>query len=649
MSVVLKGGALLALAAATLLPVIPAYAQTADDNALNQSEDAFGTQVGSESTGIYTENDARGFSPLDAGNSRIDGIYFDQVWNLPSRLRHSTAIRVGFGAVDTPFVAPTGVVDQKLHPMPTEPGNSLILNRWWYGGYFHEWEYRLPINDRLAVRGGFGFAEIGQSDGSDGKSWASTTRAFVRLGGMEFSPFYAFGENRHDETKPLALVGAGHLPNIPPSRKYLGQKWAVGTRDYTNAGATLKGSVVGDLSFRGGIFRSIGDKDSNFTEVYDIRTADGQAAHYVLADPSHDIRSTSGEALFVWRFGGKDRNHRIFAGYRARDRLTETGGYRYIDFGLTSYGELDPQPEPDLSFGPVNRGRVRQSSWMAAYVGSPLKGTHLNVGLQKASYRGSIREGQTDLVGRTDADPWLYNAALLVEVTPSISAYVATQKGLEDSGIAPGNASNRDEQLPAVRSTQYEGGLRWNFGTGQLVFSAFQITKPYFSFGADRVFVVLGDERHRGLEASLAGRFGERLSLVAGAVLMDPAVTGLGREAGLVGRRPTGVPKVFGRIDANYRTDLPGKLILTGTFEYKGSSAATAAPIAHLEGRQLTVRPFYSFDLGLRQTFRINKTTVSLRAVMRNIFDKAGWQVSAPDVLFPTYRRSSLINLSVDF
>ena len=92
----------------------PAHAQLANDNALTKSDDAFGTQVGTESTGIYTEYDTRGFSPLDAGNSRIDGIYFDQVWNLPSRLRHSTAIRVGFGAVDTPFVAPTGVVDQEL-------------------------------------------------------------------------------------------------------------------------------------------------------------------------------------------------------------------------------------------------------------------------------------------------------------------------------------------------------------------------------------------------------------------------------------------------------------------------------------------------------------------------------------------------------
>ena len=39
--------------------------------------------------------------------------------------------------------------------------------------------------------------------------------------------------------------------------------------------------------------------------------------------------------------------------------------------------------------------------------------------------------------------------------------------------------------------------------------------------------------RHRGLEASLSGHFGERFNLVAGAVAMQPRVTGAAREAGL--------------------------------------------------------------------------------------------------------------------
>ncbi len=614
-----------------------------------ESEDAFGTSIGTETTGTYSEGDTRGFSPLDAGNVRIDGVYFDQVWNLASRLRRSTAIRVGFSAVDTPFVAPTGLVDQELHPWPKEPGNSLVFNRWWYGGHFHEWEARLPINDRLAFRGGMGFAKIGLSDGSDASSYAVTLRGFARIGDLEFSPYFTSGENTRDEAKPLVVVSSGFVPKVPPSRKYLGQKWSAGTRDFLNTGATLKGAVTGDLSFRGGLFRSVSDRPTNFAEIYNIRTTEGLARYSVLADPSHDIGSTSGEGLFVWRFGGRGRDHRIFAGFRARDRVTETGGAQLFDLGLVRYGDRDLRPEPEFSFGPSNRGRVRQSSWMAAYVGTIGGLGRINLGVQKARYRASVRNGRTGLVDRTQANPWLYNAALLVDVSPSLSAYVASQRGLEDIGIAPGNAANRDEQLPAVRSSQYEGGLRWDFGKGQLVLAGFQITKPYFSFAADQTFVEIGHQRHRGIEASLAGQLLERLNLVAGAVVMDPKVTGSGREAGLVGPRPTGVSKLFSRVNLNYSTDLPGKLVLTGSLEYKGSVPVTSARLAHLGGRQLTIDPFWTIDLGTRQTVQINKTTLVVRMTVRNVLDKAGWRVVAPNAMLLSNRRSVLINANLDF
>ena len=68
----------------------------------------------------------------------------------------------------------------------------------------------------------------------------------------------------------------------------------------------------------------------------------------------------------------------------------------------------------------------------------------------------------------------------MIDLADSLSAYVATQRGLEDSGVAPENAANRDAQLPATKTTQYEGGIKWDFGQGNhLVVAAFEIEKPY--------------------------------------------------------------------------------------------------------------------------------------------------------------------------
>ena len=53
-------------------------------------------------------------NPVDAGNVRLEGLYFDQVDRLSSRLSDSNTIRVGPAALRYPFPAPTGLVDYAL-------------------------------------------------------------------------------------------------------------------------------------------------------------------------------------------------------------------------------------------------------------------------------------------------------------------------------------------------------------------------------------------------------------------------------------------------------------------------------------------------------------------------------------------------------
>ena len=91
-----------------------AHAQRAAENALNSADDAFGSSVGLENTGIYSESDTRGFSPTKAGNVRIDGVYYDPVGSLSSRLRIGNVVRIGFAAEEYPFQAPTGIVEYRL-------------------------------------------------------------------------------------------------------------------------------------------------------------------------------------------------------------------------------------------------------------------------------------------------------------------------------------------------------------------------------------------------------------------------------------------------------------------------------------------------------------------------------------------------------
>ncbi len=72
------------------------WAEHAEVNAVTAAEDAFGTSIGLQNVGLYTPTDARGFSPQQAGNLRIEGLYFDQqTWVTSSCLVRETAMRIG--------------------------------------------------------------------------------------------------------------------------------------------------------------------------------------------------------------------------------------------------------------------------------------------------------------------------------------------------------------------------------------------------------------------------------------------------------------------------------------------------------------------------------------------------------------------------
>ena len=313
------------------------------------------------------------------------------------------------------------------------------------------------------------------------------------------------------------------------------------------------------------------------------------------------------------------------------------------------FGTPDPELEPAFVYTTPNRGQLRQSSFMLGYLGR-IDGLGLiNLGVHKARYRARSRDGRTGLISAERDDPWLYNATLAIDATASVSLYLGTERGLEDSGTAPENAANRNAQLPATRSTQYEGGVRWKFPGGQLVFNAFEISKPYFSFDAANAFTEVGDVRHRGLETSLSGHFGKRLSVIAGAAAIRARVSGAARDAGLVGRKPAGVPSLYARFDANYRTDIFGGLTPTLALVYTGKRAVGSRPLPILGNKQLSLPGFATVDLGLRQQFMLGNLPSNMRFVIFNVLNKSSWKVVAANTLFVDETRRFSLSLTSDF
>ncbi len=306
-------------------------------------------------------------------------------------------------------------------------------------------------------------------------------------------------------------------------------------------------------------------------------------------------------------------------------------------------GETPPDfPEPDVEFGEEASDRVRQYTGGLAYHGRWQGVGEFSVGIQKTRYRKTVSPPPGDPAIVTRADPWLWNGTLAINLARGLVAYAGYTQGLEDSSVAPEIAVNRNEAPPALRTSQRDVGLRYAIGPMRLVVGGFDVRKPYFNLGPDLVFAQLGTVRHRGVEISLAGEPVKGLSVVAGAVLMKPRVSGPAVELGLVGSKPVGQAERSISAYFDYRLPWMPNLSVNLGVQHLGKRAGSIDNELIVPGRTLV-------NLGARYRFQLRTLPATLRFQLANLFDIYAWNVTGSGGFRRVPPRRANASLSVDF
>lgn len=267
----------------------------------------------------------------------------------------------------------------------------------------------------------------------------------------------------------------------------------------------------------------------------------------------------------------------------------------------------------------------------------------LNLGLTRSDYRKQVTEPGLTPISRRDRD-WLWNAALAVPISDKLTIYAATTRGLEESGTAPGNAANANEVLPALRTKQVEAGLRYRL-TDNIRFAGawFDLRKPYFEIDqTDNVYRILGEVRHRGVELSLSGEPITGVSVVAGAVFLDPVVTGEAVDDGRLGRRPIGRTRTL--VDASVDWTPAGQKAISLDLRvlYEGGRIADTLNRFSIPARA-------TIDVGGRYRFKLGKSPATLRLKLANAFDVYGWRVFGGGGFKPNAPRRLTVSITGDF
>ncbi|GEP59995.1 TonB dependent/Ligand-Gated channel TonB [Reyranella soli] len=246
-------------------------------------------------------------------------------------------------------------------------------------------------------------------------------------------------------------------------------------------------------------------------------------------------------------------------------------------------------------------------------------------GLPTASYDMSAQPPMVGLVVK----PW-----------QNISLYANYVQGLSKGETAPAAAVNAGQVLPPYIATQYEAGIKADFGWIGATLAAFQIEKPFGQL-VNGVFTVGGQQRNQGLELNVFGEVVPSVRVMGGLTLLNAQVTQTSTAFAL-GNRPIGVPNVSATLTTEWDTPLAG-LTLIGTAAYSGDSYVNVP-------NTQSIPAWTRFDLGASYRTTLDKTPLVFRATVQNVFNNNYWAgVTSFGGLLEGAPRTVLLSVAADF
>lgn len=639
-----KRSLLAGAAFAALMVPLSAQAQRAGENAVTSAEDAFGSSIGDQNVGLYSDTSARGFSPVQAGNIRLDGLYFDQQFNLGGRIDGGTTMRVGLSAQSYPFPAPTGIADVALRRPGDEAVGSLSLALQQYLGQQVEADIAAPlIADKLGV--------VASLSGARNKyDWRGTFNNVVLATALDWTPsdtvnVYAFAQGMEGidgEAQPLMFTAGAFTPPKYDRSVYFGQWWADRNRSVRNFGVLLNAEPADGWRFRAGLFRSVNDLTEDTIAFFRNVQPDGAAQFDLVRSQPQFAGSTSGEVRLTRVITEGPRLHTFHVAAKGRSVYRRFGGSQTIPMGPAQIGVYRELREPTYNLGPTSDDDVFQITPGIAYIGRWRDVGEFSAGVQKSFYNRDVQ--QPNLPGaRTRSRPWLYNATVAAYLSPDAAIYAGYTRGLEESGIAPENASNRGEALPASLTEQVDAGLRYRISPRvTLIAGVFEVKKPFFERDATNLFTDVGGVSHRGAELSLNGQPFPGLNLVAGVMLLKARIEANAATAGFIAPVPVGRAARNVRLNVQYGPKAWRGFSLTGGVVQDG-------PVYANRANTLKLPSITTVDLGARYNFSLMGNAASARVQVFNVLNDWSWTVQSSGAYAPNRARRVQINLVSDF
>jgi iron complex outermembrane receptor protein len=634
------GVASLARIGGSLLTCVAAVPAAAQDNAVANAADAFGERAGIEQSGLYTESQVRGFDLNDSGAYRIDDAYFSRGGALDDTVLSGVSVRVGVNAARLPYPAPSGVVNYRLRE--AGPVNELRL-----GSGLRDFGTRVVQGDvslrhgTLSLAGGFVWSPVRQyAQGYNGSSL--TAGAVV---GWNLAPshrlraFASVNDRQYDGDYYVIASGGAMPPNLRKLHQY-SPDWARTAATTTNLGLLYRGELHG-FTIDASAFGSIWVLD-NADNTLISSDAEGNATATTLRTPQRRWKdSNTGEIRLGRAFSTGDFENHVTLSLRGRRTTTELASALAIPLGAFDLATGDPPDVPERPWsGTRGEDVVRQYTVSAGYGLTWRNRVQLRLGVHRTRYDKAARS-PSGVASERVSTTTNYNVSAVVNLTDRLALFGSWVTGLEESGSAPASATNREEVLRPVEAEQYELGARYALTPKlTLIGALFQVSKPTQGFRGDGSFGLVGEVRHRGFEASIAGQVDDATRLLAGMVLFDSDMTGPLVDAGVVGSSAAGISQFV--LNANVERRLWDGWSVDAGLSHLGKRWADTA-------NSFKAPAATTLNLGLRGRFNLAGRPAELRILASNITGTEGYLVAPSGLLSPVAPRTARALLTIAF
>lgn len=633
-------------ACAVLLGLLAAEAR-AQDNAIGGADDAFGSRIGQESIGLYSESLVRGFDLQQAGNYRIGDAYFVRAASPPDTLVASSQIRVGASALPLDFPAPSGIVQYSLlsgdrERTRVELGFQHLLDsnpRPYLRAFF----VRRSDHGRFSVAGGaLGSPSARYIFGNEAKYRSAGIVPRIRWGERwQATGFHGVYVQRYQTDVGFVPAADVRLPQ-PDRLRYLGQTWSrFDTRNTTTGLIVASDAEANAWDYSFSAIRSRVDRPRSDFNLFDGIDAEGRADASVVVARDRGIDSRAFET--VARRDWTRAAHRNELVLLARARRSDYRSPRVSTFAVgpaSIWGDVPSLPAPEDTQERQSRARVEQREAGLGWQFRHRNGLAANVGLRRVGVDETAfpADGAS---GARRSQAWLHNAAIVVPLSQRLTAFAAGTRGIEEAGIAPENARNRFEVLPPILARQSEVGAKWQPAPAlTLLGTVFQIRKPDPGFDANGVYRFMEDVAHRGIELSAAGELAEGLRVVAGASWMKLRLSGERVDAGAIAERPVGRSSKLALASFDYAPPAWRGFSLDADATYYGPRPA--------DDRNLRRTPGYALlNIGARYRFELGGKPAALRLRVYNATDKYAWIVGGSGIQSYEPERRVMLSLSL--